>query len=141
MSNFQKKAESKLMDMRFGCDSLIALATVEDGIPSVRAVNSYYEGGSFYVITYARSGKMRAISKDPHVGICGDWFTGHGIAENLGHILNPSHTELADKLRTVFYEWYNNGHVNEDDPNTIILRIRLTDGVLFDHGNRYDLTF
>ena len=48
---------------------------------------------------------------------------------------------MADKLRAAFAEWYANGHTNEADPNTIILRIRLTDGVLFHHGTRYDITF
>ena len=141
MIGFQQKNGCRIMDMRFGRDNLIALATTEDGIPSVRAVNSYYEGGSFYVITHARSGKMHAITKNPHVGVCGDWFTGHGIAENMGHILNPDNADLADKLRAVFDQWYGNGHVNEGDPDTIILRIRLTDGILLDHGDRYDLTF
>ena len=49
--------------------------------------------------------------------------------------------EIMSKLRTVFAEWYDNGHVNEADPDTILLRIRLTDGVLFSHGTRYDLDF
>ena len=35
-------------------------------------------------------------------------------------------------------EKYGNGHINEDDPNTIILKIRLTDGILFSNGLRYE---
>ena len=54
-------------------------------------------------------------------------------------ILDEKNQEIADKLRTVFVEWYTNGHTDEKDPNTIILRIRLTDGVLFSHGTRYDV--
>ena len=42
-------------------------------------------------------------------------------------------------LRKAFAAWYDNGHTNEDDPNTIILRIRLTDGVLYSKGTRYEL--
>ena len=129
----------KIMDMRFGCDSLIALATTGDGWPHVRAVNSYYEDGCFYVITYALSGKMKQIEKEPRVAICGDWFTGHGIGENMGHILKEENFEIADKMRTAFAEWYGNGHTNEQDPNTVILRIRLTDGVLMDHGTRHEI--
>lgn len=56
-------------------------------------------------------------------------------------ILDEKNQEIADKLRTVFAEWYLNGHTDEKDPNTIILRIRLTDGVLFSHGTRYDINF
>ena len=129
------------LDERFGCDSLIALATVDGDSPAVRAVNAYYEDGCFYTITHARSGKMQQLAKNPHVAICGDWFTARGVGESLGHILRGENADLADKLRTVFAEWYGNGHVNEADPNTIILRIRLTEGVLFWHGTRYDIDF
>ena len=130
-----------IMEERFGHDTLIALATAENGIPSVRTVNAYYEDGAFYVITYALSGKMRALAGNPHAAISGDWFTAHGIGENLGHILLPENALMADKLRNAFAAWYANGHTNEKDPNTVILRIRLTDGILFSHGMRYDLNF
>jgi len=129
------------MDGRFGCDSLIALATVDGDSPAVRTVNAYYEDGSFYTVTYALSGKMQQIAKNPNVAICGEWFTACGVAESIGHILRTENTDMADKLRTVFAEWYGNGHINETDPNTIILRIRLISGVLFHQGTRYDIDF
>ena len=43
----------KIMTERFGKDNVISLATVENGAPSVRSVNAFYENGAFYVITYA----------------------------------------------------------------------------------------
>ena len=129
------------MDQRFGHDNLIALATLDGDTPSVRTVNAYYEDGCFYTVTHALSGKMQQIGINPKVAICGDWFTAHGFGENMGHILLPENADMADKLRTVFAEWYSNGHTNEADPNTIILRIRLTDGVLFWHGTRYEIDF
>lgn len=49
----------KIMNERFGRDTLIALATADDTVPSVRTVNRYYEDGAFYVITYALSSKMK----------------------------------------------------------------------------------
>lgn len=131
----------QIMSERFGHDNLIALATVDCGAPSVRTINAYYEDGSFYCVTYALSGKMRHIGQNPSVAICGDWFTAHGVGENLGHILLPENRTLAAKLRAAFASWYDNGHTNEADPNTIILRIRLTDGVLMSHGTRYDIDF
>lgn len=132
---------SKIMDERFKHDNLIALATTEGGKPYVRTVNSYYEDGSFYTITYALSNKMKQIEKCSTVAICGDWFTAHGIGKNLGWVRDEKNSELADKLRTAFAEWYNNGHTNEADVNTCILRVQLTDGVLFNHGTRYDIDF
>lgn len=130
-----------LMDERFGHDNLIALATVDGDSPAVRTVNAYYEDGAFYAVTHAMSGKMHQIAKNPKVAICGDWFTAHGVGESMGHILREENAEMAAKLRTVFAAWYSNGHTNEDDPNTIILRIRLAEGMLFHHGTRYDITF
>lgn len=130
-----------LMDERFGHDNLIALATIDGDSPAVRTVNAFYENGSFYTVTYARSGKMQQIAINPKVAICGDWFTAHGIGESMGHIHRAENADMADKLRVVFAEWYGNGHVNEADPDTIILRIRLTEGVLFHQGTRYDIEF
>ncbi len=132
---------SELMTKRFGHDNLIALATVADTLPNVRTVNSYYENGSFYVITDARSGKMAQLRENPAAAICGDWFTAHGIGENLGWIRNPGNAEIAGRLRKAFAEWYDNGHTNEEEENTVILRIRLTNGVLFHHGTRYEIDF
>jgi general stress protein 26 len=131
----------KVMNERFGKDTLIALATVEGDLPAVRAVNAYYEDGAFYVVTHGLSNKMKQLEKNPHAAICGDWFTGRGRGEDLGHVLAPENAAMMEKLRTVFAAWYTGGHVNEADPNTRLLRIRLETGVLFDHGTRYDLEF
>lgn len=129
----------EIMNERFGKDSLMALATVDEtGKPWVRTINAIFYEDSFYTITYALSNKMKHIEQNPVVAISGDWFSGHAIGENLGHIRLEANEEIAAKLRTAFASWYDNGHTNEEDPNTIILRIRLTDGILFSHGTRYD---
>ena len=137
---FPLKAQ-RIMNDRFNKDSLIALATVDSNTPHVRAVNSYYEDGCFYTITYALSNKMKQIAVDPTVAICGDWFTGHGIGENLGWIQDEKNNDIASKLRAAFAAWYDNGHTNEADVNTVILRIRMTDGVLLHHGTRFEIDF
>ena len=130
-----------IMEERFGYDSLIALATVEEGIPSVRTVNTVYIDGAFYVVTNSRSNKMRQMGKNPNVAICGDWFTAHGIGENMGHVLLPENQCVMEKLRAAFAAWYDNGHTNEADPITCLLRISLTNGVLFSNGTRYEIEF
>ena len=120
---------------------MIALATTADDLPYVRYVNAYYQDGAFYVITYALSGKMKQMAKNPAVAIAGDWFTARGVGENLGYIRLPENAALEKKLREAFAEWIDNGHNNFDDVNTCILCIRLTEGVLFSHGTRYDIDF
>ena len=130
-----------IMLERFGKDSLVALATVDHGIPSVRTVNAVYIDSAFYVVTYALSAKMQQIAKNPMVAVCGEWFTAHGIGENLGHVLREENRAIMDILRTAFAAWYDNGHINEADTNTCLLKIKLTDGVLFFNGTRYDIVF
>ena len=130
-----------ILAARFGKDSVIALATVSDGLPHVRTVDAVYIRGSFYVVTHAKSGKMRHIAQNPAVAVGGDWFTGHGIGENLGHVLLKENESIMSVLRTAFSAWYGNGHVSEADPDTVLLKIRLTDGVLFASGTRYDIDF
>lgn len=141
MTNGERLTVLQIMKERFGHDTLISLATVQGNIPSVRTVNSYYEDGSFYVITYALSNKMKQIAANPNVAISGDWFTAHGTGENMGWIGAEKNAQLAEQLRNAFASWYTNGHVNEADENTIILRIRLTDGVLANHGTWYNIDF
>lgn len=130
-----------ILDQRFGRDRMISLATSVDDLPSVREVNGYYRDGSFYIITHALSGKMQQIALNPRVALSGEWFSGHGLAENLGHVLKEENRELISTLRQVFSSWYHNGHVDETDPNTCILRVRLTDGVLWKDGVRYEMDF
>lgn len=134
------KAE-EILKQRFGKDSLMALATVEDGIPHVRTVDAVYLGGAFYLVTYSLSGKCKQIAKNPTVALSGEWFTAHGTGENLGHVLLPENQAVMEVLRAAFAAWYGNGHTNEADPNTCLLKIKLTDGVLFSDGTRYDIDF
>ena len=131
----------KIMLERFGKDCLIALATVDNGVPYVRTVDGFYENGAFYVLTHALSNQMKQIEKNPVVAISGEWFTAHGVGKNLGWVCKKGHEKTAQKMRKVFAQWRDNGHHNFDDENTCILCVELTDGVLFSNGSRYDFNF
>ena len=131
----------QVMIERFGHDNLISLATLDGKRPAVRIVNGCYEDGAFYVVTHARSGKMKQIAKNPEAAVCAEWFAAQGVGENIGHPRDARNAALMGKLRAAFAAWYGNGDVNEDDPHTCVLRVRLTDGVLMSHGTRYDIDF
>ena len=74
----------EILNERFSKDSLMALATVDaKGIPWVRTIDAIFYKDSFFSITYALSGKVEQIRNNPTVAISGDWFSGHGIAENI----------------------------------------------------------
>ena len=142
----------KLLDERVGNkDGLISLATIslEEGAdgksrPAARLVNAYYEDGAFYTVTYATSGKMRQIARNPEVAVCiiVDNFTADGIGENLGWVRDEKNAEISTKLRAIFAEWYDEAN-NDEDPNTCILRVRLTRGLWNDphKGTRNEIDF
>ncbi|MBQ4340449.1 MAG: pyridoxamine 5'-phosphate oxidase family protein, partial [Firmicutes bacterium] len=100
-----------------------------------------YENECFYIMTDARSGKMRELEMNPKVALCGELFNGPGVAENIGHVLKEEHAELMKTLRVALAEWYSYGNVNEKDPNTIILKIKMTDGMVVSEGLKYNFFF
>ena len=132
------QAAEKIMMERFGKDTVIALATVENGVPYVRYVNAYYENGAFYIITYALSNKIKHMENNPTIAIAGEWFTAHGKGVNLGYWGKEENHLIAEKLKNAFAEWIDNGHNNFNDENTIILCVELVDGLLLSHGTRYE---
>ena len=140
MEKLTKEIDAILLD-RFGKDSMIALATAIDNIPYVRCVNAFYEGGAFYVLTYGLSGKIKQIEQNPAVAISGEWFTAQGKGVNLGYFGKVGNARIAEKMRDIFSAWIDNGHNNFDDTNTCILSIKLTNGILFSNGTRYEIDF
>ena len=131
----------KILTERFGRDTLITLATESNGNPYVRTVNACYEDGAFYVITHALSNKMRQLAQNPAAAIAGEWFTAHGKGVNLGYIEKEENRRIADRLKDAFASWLNNGHVDLQDENTVLLCVKLENGTLYVHGTRYDLEF
>ena len=132
---------ARMMNERFGKDSLIALATVEDGKPRVRTVNAMYRGGAFYIITDARSNKIHQIEKQADVAVSGDWFTAEGTAENLGWVGLTKNDRIFQELKNAFSAWIGNGHMNEKNENTCILKVQLVKGVLMSNGKKYEIEF
>ncbi len=142
MDKEKLQKDIEMLNERFGKDTLLSLATIDGDRPTVRIVDAYFEDGSFYTIVDAKSEKMKQIEQNPIVGLCSnDYFSAHGIATNLGHIYNDKNLELAEKLKCVFAEWWDNGHSDYNDISTIILQIKLTDAVFFDFETRYAIDF
>ncbi|MFA9375294.1 MAG: pyridoxamine 5'-phosphate oxidase family protein [Lachnotalea sp.] len=130
----------KLIEEKFGNgkDNVISLGTIARETnaeakprPVVRSVDSYYEDGVFYVVTYGKSNKMLQIGQNQEVSISGclEMFTANGVGENLGWVLDPKNAEIRTKLRTAFAKWYDLAN-NENDENCCILAIHLTKGTL-----------
>ena len=140
MEKLTKEVDAILLE-RFGKDSIIALATAVDNIPYVRSVDAFYENGVFYVLTHGLSSKMKQIEHNSTVALSGEWFTAQGKGLNLGYFGKADNLHIANKMKQVFSAWIDNGHNNFDDTNTCILCIKLTNGILFSNGTRYEIDF
>ncbi len=127
----------KVLEQRFGKDTMMVLVTVAENVPYARIVDAYYENGALYVITHALSSKMKQIDKNPAVAISSDWFTARGTARSMGWFCSEENSAMAERLREVFAAWIDNGDNDFSDHNTIILRIELTHGVVFHENNEY----
>ena len=72
MEQETRKAAEKVMEQRFGQDTLVALATADERGPSVRTVNAYYEKGSFMSLPHrhqTRCARLQRIRGSPLPGI------------------------------------------------------------------------
>lgn len=126
-----------------GKDNLIALATIAlspnavgNPRPAVRMVDAYYEDGVFYVSTDANKNKMLEIGKNNEISICGlDLFVAQGTAENLGWVKDERNAEIRAKMKKIF-TWFD-AHGGEDNPDSIVLRITLTEGTITDNDKKY----
>lgn len=140
MEKLTKETEAVLLE-RFGKDSVVALATSADNVPYVRNVDAFYEDGAFYVLTHGLSNKMKQIEQNPTVALSGEWFTAQGTGTNMGYFGKAENAAVANRMKQVFSAWIYNGHNNFDDVNTCILCVKLTSGVLFANGIRYEIDF
>ena len=126
-----------------GKDSVIALATISlspnaagSPRPSARMVDAYYENGVFYVSTSSWKNKTKEIEKNNEVSISGlDLFVAQGTAENLGWVKDEKNAEIRAKMKKIF-AWYDD-HGNENSPESIVLRVTLTEATITDHEKKY----
>ncbi len=135
----------KLLNERCGNEKeeIIAIATISltpnaagNPRPAVRMVCSYYEDGVFYVSTDAKKNKMLQIEKNNEVSVAGfGWYSLQGIAENLGWVKDEKNTEIIAKFRKIF-NWFDEVG-DEENPNSIVLRITLTEGTIIDNEEIY----
>ncbi|ABR35358.1 pyridoxamine 5'-phosphate oxidase family protein [Clostridium beijerinckii] len=76
-----------ILEVLFAKDYQFALATSNDNIPSVRFVDTFYDNGAFYIVSYAKSQKVQEIEKSNKISMCNKLYRFTGIAHNIGHPL------------------------------------------------------
>lgn len=124
----------------FTKDYQFALATSNDNIPSVRFVDTFYDNGAFYVVSYAKSQKVKEIEKNSEVSMCNKLYRFTGIAHNIGHPLLEENHGIRRKLINVFEPWYFE-HNNENDKNMCYLKIELKQGFFYKDETGYKVDF
>ena len=129
-----------IMDKLFKCDYQFAMATTVNNIPSLRFVDTYFDNGSFYIVTYSNTNKVREITENSNVALCsrkGYFFSGK--AYNIGHTLSPENKEIRNKLIKAFEPWYFKHNDEKDD--ICILKIIPKSGFVHKDGMGYKIDF
>lgn len=139
MENYFKEATS-VMNELYGKDMPMSLATVNGDKADIRVIDAWYNENAFYITTYALSGKMQEISKNPNVALNHNLFVAHGVGKNIGHPLDEANAGLREELKRIFYAFYDR-HVDEQDKHTCILKVSLTDANFFANDFKYYVDF
>lgn len=129
-----------VMKELYGRDVAMPLATVNGNKANIRVINAFYKENAFYITTYSLSNKMKEIRENSNVALNHNLFVAHGIGENIGNPLEEQNRELREELKQVFCAFYDK-HVCEEDTNTCILKITLTDSLVFAHDYKYFIDF
>jgi hypothetical protein len=124
----------------FARDCQFSLATCADGAPSVRVVDTYYKDSALWVVTYAKSRKVREIEGNPNVALCGGLYSFTGKARNAGHPLREELAEIRAELVRAFAPWYFR-HNDESDAHMCYVKIDLEAGFFYKDGTGYRVNF
>ena len=138
MNTFEKAL--KTLEELFSRDYQFALATSKDNIPSVRFVDTFYDDGRFYIVTYAKSQKTIEVESNCNVSLCNKLYRFNGKAYNIGHPVKEENKEIRSKLIKVFEPSYFE-HNNEDDENMCYIKVELDNGFFYKDGTGYKVNF
>jgi len=138
MEVFEKSL--KVMNELFARDYQFAFATANNNIPSIRFVDTYFDDGCFYIVTYAKSKKVKELEVNKNVSLCNKLYNFRGVAYNLGHPLKPENSEIREKLISAFEPWYFE-HNNENDENMCYVKVELTNGFFYKNGTGFKVDF
>lgn len=129
-----------VLEELFAKDYQFALATSKDNIPSVRFVDTFYDNGAFYIVSYAKSQKVKEIEKNSEVSLCNKLYRFTGAAYNIGHPLSEQNRGIREKLIKAFEPWYF-AHNNENDESMCYVKIELKQGFFYKDGTGYKADF
>lgn len=112
----------------------------KDNIPSLRVVDTYYDDGIFWIVTYGKSTKVIQIESNSNAAIGKNFYSFTGKAYNAGHPLKEENKEIREKLIKVFEPWYF-AHNNENDENMCYVKFKPEYGFFHKNGTGYKVNF
>lgn len=138
METYEKSL--KVLEELFARDYTFVLATVKENVPSQRVIDTYYEDGCFWIVTYAKSNKVAELEQNPNVSLCNTFHAFTGKAYNVGHPLKKENAQIREKLIKVFEPWYF-AHNNENDENMCYVKVNIEAGFFHKDGVGYKVDF
>ena len=128
------------LETLFARDYQFALATSNNNIPAVRFIDTFYNNGAFYIVTYGKSDKVKEIEHNPVVSLSKDLYRFTGTARNIGHPLLKENLKIREKLIKTFEPWYF-AHNNGNDENMCYIKVDLNQGLFYKDGTGYKVNF
>ena len=138
MSTYEKSKQ--VLKELFGHDCLFSMATARGQIPTVRVIDTYYEDGVFWIVTYAGTRKVKDIVLNPHTALVNEFHSFQGKAYNAGHPLKEENKAIRETLTQVFAPWYF-AHNNEADEQMCFVRFEPETGFFHKDGIGYQVSF
>ena len=129
-----------VLETLFARDYQFALATSNNNIPAVRFIDTFYDNGAFYIVTYGKSDKVKEIEHNPIVSLSKDLYRFTGFARNIGHPLLKENLKIREKLIKIFESWYF-AHNNENDEDMCYIKVDLNQGLFYKDGTGYKVNF
>jgi general stress protein 26 len=124
----------------FGRDIQYALSTIDLDKPRVRIVDGFFLDGNIYITSYALAKKVNQINLNHHVALCYRLNTFQGVCNNIGHPLKEENKVIREHLKNVFHLFYEK-HVDENDVNTCILKVELSNAVMYANDKKITINF
>ena len=139
MENYIKRAK-EVMQENFGHVMEMCLASCVDNNVTVRALNTYYNDGKFYVLSKASNSLIHDIATNPRVGLCYGSHNIYGTARSLGHPLEAKNASLRKLLKKQFSLNYGE-YVDENNPEMRIVEVAVTNAETYTRYHRYEIAF
>lgn len=130
----------EVLQQLFGREYSFMLATVKNNEPSVGMVDTIYEDGAFWIVTYATAGKADDISSNPNVALANRFHNFKGKAYYMGHPLKPENRKIRERMIQAFHGWYFR-HNNEGDENMCYVKVVPEKGFVHKDGAGYLINF